>query len=391
MPQARSDNGAFDPPREEPWYGALEFRTLAETMPALLFVTNRHGHAIYTNSGFQRYSGLPHEEIAGPGYLDVLHHDDRLRAERLWSEIVSSTEPYEIEHRMRRHDGSYRWHQVRGAPVIDANGKTARWINVCTDIQELRSAVAAAADAQEMIAVLGRSTDAIVFAKDADGRFVFANDATLQAMEAKSNTVIGASLAERAGVASEVVSIDANDARVLANREMIIVEERWTTKAGVERVYRSTKGPWQRADGSVGIIGITTDITRERQLALQLKEQQHAYRNLADNLPFILWITDAEGRIIVRNNLWEAQTGLPDTQSQPLSFIDLIDPQYLQEFVDCWQSCIAHADILDANLRLRDAMLGRSILHRLVAVPVRDLNGAVNGWVGSAVPVTARD
>lgn len=171
---------------DAPWYGAIEFRTLAETVPALLFVTSSSGSVIYTNSAYQRYAGTEPENLLGLGYLDVLHPDDRPRAEQLWMQISESTQPYEIEHRMRRHDGKFRWHQVRGAPILDKFGQVLRWIGVCTDIQDLRTAVDSARDMNELLAIVGRSTDAIVFAKDAAGRFVFANEATLQALDASS-------------------------------------------------------------------------------------------------------------------------------------------------------------------------------------------------------------
>lgn len=377
---------AFDEGEDAPWYGAIEFRTLAETVPALLFVSNARGNVIYTNTAYQRYAGSAREQLLGAGYLEVLHPEDRLRAEQLWKQISVSSQPYEIEHRMRRHDGVFRWHQVRGAPVLDKFGKVLRWIGVCSDIQDLRTAVANAEDTNELLAVVGRSTDAIVFAKDASGRFVFANDATLHALEASAEEVIGATVDENANKPFEARSIDDNDARVLASGEMIIVEERWTTRAGVERIYRSTKGPWRRADGTVGIIGITTDITREAELAEQVKEQGHVYRNLVENVPFLLWLTDARGELIVRNNLWQSYSGLPANANDPITFLDLVDPGDYEDFIGRWHTCVENIDILETTVRLKDVLSDQPVLHRIVAVPVRNTHGGLSGWVGSAVP-----
>lgn len=371
---------------DAPWYGAIEFRTLAETVPALLFVSSARGNVIYTNSAYQRYAGAEPENLLGLGYLDVLHPEDRPRAEHLWTQIAVSTQPYEIEHRMRRHDGTFRWHQVRGAPILDKFGQVLRWIGVCTDIQDLRTAVESARDMNELLAIVGRSTDAIVFAKDAAGRFVFANDATLQALDARAEEVIGSTVDANASKASDARSIDENDARVLESGEMIVVEERWTSRAGVERIYRSTKGPWRRADGTVGVVGITTDITLEREFAEQMREQDHAYRNLVDNVPFLLWLTDAQGELIVRNNLWQSYTGLP-TASNDLAFLDLVDPRDYEDFIGRWRLCVEECDILQTTVRLKDVLLDDFVLHRVVAVPVRNTQGGLSGWVGSAVPV----
>lgn len=264
VPQSHLDQGQGDADEGSPWYGALEFRTLAENVPALLFVTNRAGVVIYTNATFQRYTGFTAESLLGAGYLACLHPDERLEAKELWRRVTESNEPFETEHRLLRHDGHYRWHHIRGVPVLSPSGEVMRWIGICSDIQELRTAVDQAHDANELLQVVGRSTDALVFAKDGEGRFVFANEATLEVMESSAADVLGRSVSEAGQIPSEIASIDENDARVLSERKMLTVEETWTTSAGVKRTYRSTKGPWCRADGSIGIVGITTDITREK-------------------------------------------------------------------------------------------------------------------------------
>lgn len=372
---------------EAPWYGALEFRTLAENVPALLFVSNPSGSVIYTNTTYQRYAGLSSEALLGTGYLDILHPEDRRRATELWLKINEGSERYEIEHRLLRHDGQYRWHHVRGVPVLSPQGEVVRWIGICTDVQDLRSAVDQAHDATELLKVIGRSTDALVFAKDADGRFVFANEATLDALESSSSEVIGRSVAEQGYNASEVASIDENDAKVLSERRMLTIEESWTTSAGVERTYRSTKGPWLRADGSIGIVGITTDITREKVLSEALAEQKHAYRNLTENLPFLLWLTDAGGNLIVKNNLWQSYSGLPDFAGIPLTFADLVDPEQYADFAARWDTCVREGEIFEAPVGLQDVVAGQTIEHRIVAIPVTDRAGHLSGWVGSAIPV----
>ena len=309
------------------------------------------------------------------------------RAQALWNKIHLTPEPYQIEHRMRRYDGSYRWHQVRGAPVLGQDGKVLRWIGVCTDIQDLRSALAATRDANELLAVIGRSTDAIVFAKDADGKFVFANDAALQVMEADAKDVIGKSASDTANRSAEARNIASNDAFVLAQKQMLVIEERWTNRAGEERIYRSTKGPWMRSDGSVGIVGITTDVTREHELAEALADEKCRFVNLSENLPFVLWLTDADGQLIVRNNMWQSYTGLPDKDDFPLTFADIIDPAEFVDFATAWKNCIAAEGIFDTQVNLRDALQGICVPHQVIAIPVYGRHGELNGWVGSATVI----
>lgn len=199
--------------------------------------------------------------------------------------------------------------------------------------------------------------------------------------------MIGSTVDASATRSFEARSIDENDARVRESGEMIVVEERWTSRAGVEHIYRSTKGPWRRADGTVGVVGTTTDITFERELAEQVREQHHAYRNLVDNVPFLLWLTDAQGELIVRNNLWQSYSGLPASLNEP-TFLDLVDQRDYEDFIGRWRLCVEERDILETTVRLNDILSNQSVLHRIVAVPVCNTQGGLSGWVGSAVPVS---
>ena len=65
-----------------------------------------------------------------------MHPDDRERVMFQWTRSIQTGNAYEIEHRIRRADGVYRWFQVRGRPLRDTEGRIVRWYNLVTDIDE---------------------------------------------------------------------------------------------------------------------------------------------------------------------------------------------------------------------------------------------------------------
>jgi PAS domain S-box-containing protein len=69
-----------------------------------------------------------------------VHPDDRARAVLCWSSILETGQPYEIDHRLRRADGIYKWFHGRGIPLKDADGNVVRWYNLLTDIDERKNA-----------------------------------------------------------------------------------------------------------------------------------------------------------------------------------------------------------------------------------------------------------
>ncbi len=110
-----------------------QLRTLAETLPALVFITDARGANIYTSSQYQAFTGLSAEALMGEGWRAVVHPEDRDRAAATWEASWRAGLPYQAEYRFRRADGAFRWHAVRGAPVYDGDA-IIRWVGACTDI-----------------------------------------------------------------------------------------------------------------------------------------------------------------------------------------------------------------------------------------------------------------
>ncbi len=112
------------------------FRTLAEALPQIVWTAGPDGVVDYYNHRMVTYCGVVREEMYVTGWRTVLHPDDRQVTLDAWEEAVRTGQPYEIEHRVRRADGEYRWHLSRGIPVRDAEGQIVRWFGTATDTHE---------------------------------------------------------------------------------------------------------------------------------------------------------------------------------------------------------------------------------------------------------------
>ena len=112
------------------------FEVLADAMPQLVWSTTANGLVDYFNRGWCAFTGHPPERSYGSRWLNFLHPDDLAATELCWLDAVSAGKSYEIEYRLLRHDGAYRWMLARGEPMRDAAGSVTRWIGTCTDIHE---------------------------------------------------------------------------------------------------------------------------------------------------------------------------------------------------------------------------------------------------------------
>jgi len=109
-------------------------RLLAEALPQLVWTTNTEGRLDYFNQRWRDYTGqAPGEEDWEP----VIHPEDRERVAALWRDAVLQQRDFDVEHRIRRADGEFRWFLRRAIRLPDSPGKS-RWFGTCTDIHDLK-------------------------------------------------------------------------------------------------------------------------------------------------------------------------------------------------------------------------------------------------------------
>ena len=130
-----------------------ELRQIVATLPQIVWTARPDGWHTYFNRNWIDFTGLTFEESLGHGWNPPFHPEDRERAHREWERATSSGEPYEIEYRLRRHDGVYHWMLGRALPLRNDEGRIVKWFGTCTDIDELKTAQAREA---ELLAELER-------------------------------------------------------------------------------------------------------------------------------------------------------------------------------------------------------------------------------------------
>ena len=118
------------------------FRTLADTMPQMVWATQPDGFHNYYNARWYEFTGVQPGSTDGEGWSGLFHADDQDRAWALWRHSLETGEPYQIEYRLRHRSGAYRWVLGRALPTRDAEGRITRWYGTCTDIHDAKMAQA---------------------------------------------------------------------------------------------------------------------------------------------------------------------------------------------------------------------------------------------------------
>jgi PAS domain S-box-containing protein len=113
-------------------------RTLSRVIPQQIWTATPKGALDFVNERASGYFGLSQEEVLGQGWQGVIHPDDLADCIERWTHSLRTGDEYEVEFRLRRGDGSYRWHLGRAVAVHDAEGIIVKWFGTNTDIDELK-------------------------------------------------------------------------------------------------------------------------------------------------------------------------------------------------------------------------------------------------------------
>jgi len=175
----------------------VRLRQVIDTIPTLAWCNLADGPNEFLNKRWHEYTGLSPEESNGWGWQAAFHPDDLPPLMEKWRELLLSGEPGEIEARLRRHDGVFRWFLIRVEPFRDETGKLIRWYGTSTDIDALKQTQERLREDERE---LRRITDAIpqtIVVLDPMGVPLYANQATLDYTGLKSEDVLSPHFRER--------------------------------------------------------------------------------------------------------------------------------------------------------------------------------------------------
>jgi PAS domain S-box-containing protein len=108
------------------------FRSLTESIPQLIWETDKKGNALFASGKWIEYTGVQPNGKAE--WKAMIHPDDFEENAKIWMSSLATGEGYRSDVRIKRKDGSYRWHAVIGEPVVNENNEVIRWVGAFTDI-----------------------------------------------------------------------------------------------------------------------------------------------------------------------------------------------------------------------------------------------------------------
>jgi PAS domain S-box-containing protein len=259
------------------------FRQLADTTPALMWMTDSEGDVTFVNEGWRRFTGGEPGAEMGGAFAASAHPDDRDELLEQWAEASRKREEFRHEYRLRHaSSGGYRWVLEVGAPRF-AGGEFVGYVGTATDIHERRAMEEALRESEASFRDLADTAPAMMWTTDEDGLVTFVNAGWLRFTGTSLEQELGASW--QLGVHPEDVE------RMLSSWEAASGERRaW------EREYRlrSRSGEYRwivdrgvpRYEGGrfTGYVGTAIDIHERKTMEARLLEVYQREHKIAETL-----------------------------------------------------------------------------------------------------------
>jgi PAS domain S-box-containing protein len=313
------------------------YRTLADTMPQVVFIATASGFVEYVNKPGLEYMGLRLDEAIGFGWLGAIHPDDRQLVADRWLECLNIGKTYEFEHRLLRADGQYRWQLARAVPIGGETGAIVRWIGTSTDIHDHRQAeedlresrTEAERHAEELDRLYQTSPAGLAFI-DPDLRFVRINQTLADINGFPVEAYLGRTLREMLSPAladrlEPVLRRVVQEGEAAMNVEM---EGEAPAEPGHHRYWLANYYPLKRRDGAVlGVNVVVQDITQRRLAEDALRRNEELLRLVTDSSPMSMLYCDEQQRLRFVNRAYVDWLGVSSDEVIGKALVDVLGAQ----------------------------------------------------------------
>ncbi len=394
---------------------------MVDAIPTLAWAARADGSADFFNQRWLDYTGLSAEQARDSGWTGALHPDDVNGLVDYWGSVLASGQPGEIEGRLRRFDGVYRWFLFRATPSFDNNGKVVKWFGTNTDIEDRKRAECLLAGENHVLEMTahGNSLESILEAlcqvveENANG--CLCSVILIDPTGSKIQQAVAPSLPSSYNDRFHGILVDREGGpctEAARRKTQVIVSDvasdtkwdsyRWRTAAlayGLKACWSTTilasdglvlgtfaiywRAPRAPSEYDQKIIEQITHlaavaIERKRNEAL-LQESEQRFRRIVDTVPGFVCTLTAAGEVELVNRQVLEYFGKTTEELKNWGTSNVVHPEDLPRVIDAWKRSVETGQPYDLELRQRRAD-GIFRWFQSRAFPARDTGGRITGW-----------
>jgi PAS domain S-box-containing protein len=350
-----------------------------DAIPTLSWCALPDGPNVFLSKGWYQYTGLTAEEAIGWGWQAAYHPEDRQRIDEHFKRMLASGEPGEVEGRLRRHDGVYRWFLMRAAPFRDYTGTILCWYGTSTDIHDRKLAEEALRASEANLRRVIDTIPSLSWCNLPDGPNEFLSKGW--------HNYTGLSPEEAHGW-GWTMSFHPDDLPPLMTRwqELLVsgepgeIEARIRRHDGEYRWFLIRVAPFRDETGAIlRWYGTSTDI-HDRKLADEaLRASETNLRQIVDSIPGLVCTMNATGQIQQLNRPLLEYFGKAADDLKNWKMTDAVHPDDLPRVIEAYTYSITAGTPYDIEHRCLRAD-GVYRWFQVRALAVRDSDDKVRGW-----------
>jgi len=362
------------------------FRQVIDLIPALTWTCQPEGRADFFNRGWLEYTGFSEQEAFGWGWAAAFHPDDISEVLAYWQTLVESRKPGEIEARLRRADGDYRWFLFRAKPLLDTCGRVVKWYGTNTDIEDRKRAEEALRESENNLRLIFDTIPALVCTMTARGVLERVNRQILDYFgktleELREWAFIGAVHEQ------DLDAVVARWRHSVETEQPYDIEHRIRRADGVFQWFHVRGHPLRDTDGRVVRWYILLTNVEDRKRAEEVVRASEAYlRLIIDTIPALVWRADPLGERDYLNARGVNYTGKNLNELLRFRWEDLVHPDDLETAAKSWSVSVQTGVPYNVKLRLRDAG-GSYRWFQVHGAPLRDESGQIIHWFGLDIDI----
>ncbi len=371
------------------------FRNMADHAPVMMWVTDANGQCTYLNRSWYEFTGQAPEEAIGLGWLKAVHPDDRGWSGDAFLSANARCEPFRLEYRLRRKDGTYRWAIDAAAPRFGQDGAFLGFIGSVIDIDDRRTIEAALRESEERLRLAAQAAQIGTWDLDLvtgvgewdeaalrvggldndDGRY----DATtwLRLVHPEDRELIEAAFLASLQPGGPAYDVEFRGAIPAADGGT-----RWITSHGAVLHDPETRRPTRA-------VGIVRDATARHRQQERLRESEARLRTITNAVPAFVWFATPDGHLHYFNDRWYEYTGQTEAEALPDGWATVLHPDDAERTAAVWADARQRGVTYEVEVRYR-RYDGEYRWYVARAEPLLDANGVITTWFGTSTDIQER-
>lgn len=366
-----------------------EARLILGTIAGMVALFTPDGRLNGSNQQLLDYFQMPLEEVAQWATNGITHPDDLEHCIDTFTSSLRTGDPYDFETRFRRHDGMFRWFQIRGLPVRDESGNIIRWYGLLTDIDDRRKAADALRESQSQLHLIVNSLPGLIIVLRPDGSVETVNDQSLR--------FFGYDFAEHQNwQTNNIIHPDdraqavALFAEAVASGQSYEVVERLRRHDGVYRWFQVRGNPVRNHDGAtVRWYFLLNDIDDGKRAESALADSEREFRHIVNMVPGMIILSTPDGTLDGSNQQLLDYFGISLEEVQSWATNGITHPDDVQINIDKFMGSLESGEPYHYESRYRRHD-GAFRWFQVRGQPLRNAEGKIVRWYGLLTDIDDR-